>query len=147
MALAALVLVLGLGACGSDDDGGGAPDIRVDDAVIPTPAGANGALYFQLVNEGDGADRLLGATTDAAAAVELHETRAGDDGLSRMVPVEAVDVGAGETVGFEPGGLHVMLLDVEPLDEGDVVTVVLEMERSGTLSIDVPVGTVADALD
>lgn len=138
--------MLAAGACGDDDagEGGGTPDIRVEDAVVPAPAGANGALYFQLINGGDGDDRLLGATTEVAEEVELHETVAGDDGLSRMEHVDEVAVGAGETVELTPGGLHVMLLDVEPLEEGDTITVELELERSGTLTVEARVGSVAD---
>ena len=142
MAVAAS-LMLALAGCGDD----GEPDISVEGAIIPAPAGANGALYFDLVNDGDGDDRLVEVRTDAAATVELHETVAGDDGLSRMVPLEDVEVGAGETVAFEPGGRHVMLLGVEPLAEGDVVTVELELATSGVVEIEVAVGTVADALD
>ncbi|WP_195210353.1 copper chaperone PCu(A)C [Actinomarinicola tropica] len=142
--LLAVLAATGLAACGDDD--GGSPDVRVEGAVLPAPAGANGALYLRLVNDGDGSDRLLGATTEAADGVELHETRAGDDGLSRMVPVDEVEVGPGETVTFEPGGLHVMLLGVDPLEVGDRLTVVLDLERSGDLEVEVPVGTVADAL-
>lgn len=138
-------LVLGAAACGDDDGDDGAPSIRVEDAVVPAPAGANGALYLRLINDGDGADRLLGATTDVAEEVELHETVAGDDGLSRMVHVDEIEIGPGETVELTPGGLHVMLLDVEPLEEGDTVTVDLELERSGTLTFDAQVGSVGDA--
>ncbi len=130
-----------LTACGADGDGG-APSIVVADAVVPAPAGANGALYLDLTNEGDGDDELVAVHTDAAGAAEVHRTEAGDDGLMRMVAVDGLEIPAGETVRFEPGGLHVMLLDVDPVEEGDVITVELEFDRSGTIVVDAEVGDV-----
>lgn len=134
--------MLGLAsACGGDADAG-TPSVVVAHAVVPAPAGANGALYMDLTNEGDGDDELVGVRTDAAGAAEVHRTESGDDGLMRMVAVDGLEIPAGETVRFEPGGLHVMLLDVEPLEVGDVVTVELELERSGTIVVDAEVGDV-----
>lgn len=141
--VAAAVAVLPA-ACSSEASGD--PAIVVEGAVIPAPAGGNGALYLRIVNEGDGDDRLVEVRTDVAGSVELHETVAGDDGLARMVPVDEIEVGAGATVAFAPAGLHVMLIDVDRLEEGDVVAVELEFATSGVVEVEAEVGTVADAL-
>lgn len=147
LALVLLALVGALVACG--DDGGratgeGTPSIMVARAFIPTPAGANGALYFDIANEGDGADRLVAASTDVADEAELHETTTSDDGLMRMEALDEVEVPAGETVTFEPGGRHVMLLGVEELAEGDTVEVVLTFEESGDIVVEAEVGPYDD---
>lgn len=139
--LAAVVLLAGCGGAARGD-----PAIVVEGAVIPAPAGGNGALYLRIVNEGDGGDRLVAVRTDAAASVELHETVAGDDGLARMEPVDDIEVDAGGSVTFAPAGLHVMLIDVDPLEEGDVVDVELEFATTGVVEVEAVVVTVADAL-
>jgi periplasmic copper chaperone A len=142
--VAALALVLA--ACGDDaaDSGGGTPSLTVDRAFVPTPAGANGALYFEIANEGDGADHLIGATTDAAESAQLHETTSSDDGLMGMTPVDDLEIPAGESVSFEPGGLHVMLMDIDDLEDGDTVEVDLEFEETGIVTVEAEVGPYDD---
>lgn len=65
----------------------------------------------------------------------------GMDGEMEMVEVGRIDLPAGETVALEPGGYHIMLLDVEePLEAGDEIEVTLEFEKAGSTTITVPVG-------
>jgi len=111
---------------------------------MPTPAGANGAVYFQIVNDGDGADHLVSVTTTAADDSQIHESTTSDDGLSRMERRDEVEVPAGGTVRFEPGGLHVMLSGVDALADGDTIEVVLEFEESGPVTVEAAVQPYGD---
>lgn len=142
-------------ACGGDgnanEDEDGAlevqrPDLTVRDAWMrpavlpegsPTPdpnhaghddehrTGVLSALYMVVENGSSQAVQLISVETGVARVAELHETQ-NQNGLMRMRPVEQVEVPANGEVTFEPGGLHVMLIDVhEPLEPGDVVTVTL----------------------
>ncbi len=135
--LAAFIVV----ACGGPATGG--PDIQVEDAwTRPSPlAGGNGAIYMQLNNRGGSADRLLGASTAAARVAEFHQvTMEGD--VMHMHPVEGgtIEVPAGESVALEPGGLHIMMIDLNLLLEaGNTITLVLEFEQSGTQAVTVAV--------
>jgi hypothetical protein len=71
--------------------------------------------------------------------VGIHETLM-QDGVAEMGPVEGVDVPAGTTVTFEPGGYHVMLEDMaEPLEVGATVTITLTFEQAGDVTIDADV--------
>lgn len=135
------VSLLVVAGCGDDGTESGTPSLTIERAYIPPPAGANGALYFQIANEGDGPDTLIGASTTVAADAEMHRTTAGDDGLTRMEPVEDLEIPAGETVTFEAGGLHVMLNAVDALEEGEIVEVTLEFAESGSMVIDAEVGS------
>jgi copper(I)-binding protein len=140
-------VVLACLAVGCGDDAGsatGTPAITVERAFIPTPAGANGALYFEIANEGDGDDHLIGASTSVADEAILHRTTSSDDGLMGMERVEDLEIPAGETVTLEPGGLHVMLMDVDDLEEGDTVDVDLEFETSGVVTVEAEVGAYDD---
>ncbi|MEZ5458261.1 MAG: copper chaperone PCu(A)C [Steroidobacteraceae bacterium] len=78
----------------------------------PTPPGLTvSAVYFSVKNHGNTADRLIGWSSPVAGRTELHESRM-DGGMARMRPVESVTIPAQGTIKAEPGGLHVMLLDL-----------------------------------
>jgi copper(I)-binding protein len=138
-----LLLALGLvlGACSSSDDtAANCNDVAIENPWVRLPAGENTALYFDAVNEGSAEAAIVGASTEAAAAVELHETRA-VDGVMEMEPVadQRVPIAGGETVSFEPGGLHVMVMGVTDLEEGQEVAFTIEFDGECTVTIDAPV--------
>jgi copper(I)-binding protein len=143
------VLVAAMSGCGGD--GGG---VEVEGAWARTsPAMTTaGAVYMRIT--ASEADRLVGASVPAsvAAVTEIHETvMAGGDmgettttggmgGEMTMQPVEALDLPAGETVSLQPGGYHIMLLDLaEPLEIGQTFEVTLSFEEAGEQVVEVEV--------
>lgn len=119
----------------------GAPKIMVMEPWSrPSPAMAgNGAVYMTLVNEGGSDDVLVGAETDVAEVVELHETKMEGD-VMKMQPVPNIPVPAGGSAKLEPGGLHVMLINLkEELKPGDKVTLILQFEKSGPITVEAEV--------
>jgi copper(I)-binding protein len=129
----AATTVLLLAACGG---AAGSSVVTVSDARIPQPAGPNGAAYMMLANDGDGNDRLVGVETDVARSVEIHESTL-DDGVMSMRQVDGIDLPAGGRILLEPGGLHVMLVDVDPnLAVGDTVALTLTFEGAGRRTVD-----------
>ncbi len=82
---------------------------------------------------------MLGATSDAAEHVELHETiRDGD--VMRMRPVARLEIPAGTALAMQPGGLHIMLINLKrALRSGDRVPVTLTFAHAAPLSLEVPV--------
>ncbi|MDF1595647.1 MAG: copper chaperone PCu(A)C [Acidimicrobiia bacterium] len=111
--------------------------IQVRNAVIAEPAGANTALYFEIENTRNQSDHLIGARTEVATA-EVHRSFSGN-GQMHMEHVTAVEIAGGEAVVFEPGGLHVMLLDVDRLKPEQVVIFVLEFEIAGDVEVEATV--------
>jgi hypothetical protein len=100
---------------------------------------ANGAVYVTIVNRGGGPDALLGATTDAASTVELHET-VHEGGVMKMRPQPRFDVPGGGRLEMKPGGHHIMLLGLKrDLKPGDTVSVTLTFDKAGRMAIDAPV--------
>jgi copper(I)-binding protein len=99
----------------------------------------NGAVYVTLRNTGPDPDALVGAASDTAETVELHETiRDGD--VMRMRPVVKMEVPAGGTLVMKPGGLHVMLINLKrDLTPGERVHVTLSFERGAPVSLEAPV--------
>ena len=82
------------------------------------------------------ADRLTGAATDAAAAVEIHETTMENDVMS-MHPVDGIDIAAGESVSLAPGGLHIMLIGLQRnLIAGEKLDLTLTFEKAGQVSVE-----------
>jgi len=123
-------------ACSEDDDpGSGGGSISVSDVWGWSSTPDRGAVYFTVENTGGEADRITGAASDVAGTVQVHETTM-VDGTAQMGEVDAVEVPAGGSVTFEPGGYHVMLMDIsEPLEVGSSIDVTLTFEGFG----DVPV--------
>ena len=122
-------------AAGSD------PEISVSEAwARPSPMVAgNGAVYMHLTNSGGTADSLVGAATDIAEVVEIHESTMEND-VMKMRPVEKIEVPAGGMAMLEPGGLHIMLINVkEKLEPGGKISLTLNFENSRPLSVDVEI--------
>ena len=145
LAVSALLAVV-LAGCGPDAGlGGGTPDLRVSAAQSSAPVAGASQLVVTIENRGDGADRLVAADTDAALAVEIHRTVIEDDGRAFMRLLDDVVIGAGETVRFRPGGLHLMVVvPDERVRVGGTFEVTLRFERSAPVTLDV---TVVDLLD
>jgi copper(I)-binding protein len=94
-----------------------------------------GAAYMQLTSPE--ADRLLGVSVpqSVAARAEIHETVMSGDAMA-MQQVEAIELPAGQTVSLEPGGYHVMLLELaEPLEAGETFELTLDFERAGDVVV------------
>ncbi|WP_426114815.1 copper chaperone PCu(A)C [Massilia sp. PWRC2] len=69
--------------------------------------------------------RLVGATSAVAAIVEIHEM-AIDHDVMRMRQVSGVDLPAGKAVALQPGGYHVMLIDLkQQVKSGETVPLTL----------------------
>jgi copper(I)-binding protein len=92
-----------------------------------------------LRNTGAAADRLLAASTAVAGTVELHTVvKEGD--VMRMRAVPAIDVPAGRAVTLQPGGLHVMLMNLRrPLAPGESIELSLVFEKAGRRTVTLPV--------
>ena len=116
--------------------------IQIDNAwaAETPPTAMAGAVYLDLANTG-AADRLTGAAVsdEVAGKVELHTTVL-DGTVMRMREVEAIDLAAESTTTLEPGGLHVMLIDLkQPLRAGESFPLTLEFENAKTLTVSIPV--------
>jgi copper(I)-binding protein len=129
-----VAVFLSAGAAGAAE-----PPAIAEAWIRATPPGARtGAAYLTVTSSG-GPDRLLGASTPAAGAVEIH-AHVADRGMSRMVRVAELALPAGEAVRLEPGGLHLMLLDLAgPLAAGTTVPMTLRFESAGTVELEIPV--------
>ncbi len=105
----------------------------------PTMGAAGMSAVYLNLQGGRTTDTLLGASTPAAARLELHRSET-KGGMTGMAPAGPVAVPAGAVVRLEPGGLHLMLMDAKrPLRLGDRLPVTLRFAKAGEVRIAVPV--------
>jgi copper(I)-binding protein len=102
--------------------------------LVPT------AAFLELTNPGDTTVTLTSASTPVAGRVELHVTEMVDGQMKMQQKEGGFEIPAGETYRFEPGGDHIMLMDLtEALPVGDEVPLTLEFDNGATLELTVPV--------
>ncbi|MDO5756783.1 MAG: copper chaperone PCu(A)C [Rhodobacterales bacterium] len=106
-----------------------------------SPNAETGAVFMQIVNNGEAADRLIDVASPAADLVQLHTHSEGDDGVMKMEHVEeGFEVPAGGTLTLERGGKHVMLMGLNsPLKQDEMVPITLTFEKEGDMALEVPV--------
>jgi copper(I)-binding protein len=102
----------------------------------PTVSGMpTGVAYLSITNNGLQQDTLIGASTPAAERVEFHRTSI-EAGMARMRPAGALIVAPNATVTAEPGGLHLMLVELKsPLVAGTSVPLVLQFKSAGRITV------------
>jgi copper(I)-binding protein len=105
-----------------------------------TPPGVTvGVAYFTLKNESGKSDRLLRISSPVAAKAQVHRTEV-LDGIARMREVAVLHVDAGQTVRFEPNGMHLMLTGLKkPLVAGQSFELELLFEVAGPRTVRVAV--------
>jgi copper(I)-binding protein len=114
--------------------------VVVDPWSRPTGAGMPmGVAYLSIRNDGSQEDTLISAHTPVAARVEFHRTIIAQ-GMARMRPADDLRIAPGATLTAEPGGLHLMLVDLKaPLSAGTAIPLSLRFERAGEITVSVRV--------
>ena len=92
--------------------------------VRSMPPGAQvSAAYGMLMNHSDQTVTLSTVSSEVSGSAEMHEVIAEGD-HRRMAELESIDVGPHETLIFEPGGRHIMLLEIAATPvEGEIVEI------------------------
>jgi len=109
-ALALTIASLGPAGCGegaaveAEDTATAGIEITNARLMLPAVAGNPGAVYFDVVNSSDSNMVIRAASVADAGSAMMHT---GD-----MQEMTQVMVGPGETVKFEPGGQHIMAMDL-----------------------------------
>lgn len=120
-----------------------AADIMIMDpyARAASASAKAGAAFMTLHNTGASDDRLIGAKTDAAARVELHQHIEISDGVLQMTEIEGgIPLPAGKKHKMVRGGDHVMLMGLTgPLEQDAEITVTLVFEQAGEIEVTIPI--------
>ncbi len=112
-------------------------------AVPSAPGEPHGKAYLRgITNAGAHTERLLGASTPAAAKVELHSLKADAHGLIGT-QVDAIDLPAKTVTKLRhTGDYQLTLIDLKaPLKDGDRFDLTLNFEHAGSQTVKVWVQT------
>ena len=123
--------------------------IAVTDAWVRQPAEGQtrSAAYGTITNNGDTDITLVGGSVPFDATVEIHETLMGDDGVMQMQErKDGFVIAAGASFKLEPGGPHLMMLDIDPADFMDSVDVTLIFDDGTEVTVMAPVRSI-DGMD
>ena len=111
--------------------------LKANPASKDAPAGA---VYLTITNDGGADAELIQVTSPAANSVEIHETKIDGEGMMQMIHHKSLTIKAGQSVVFEPGGYHLMLVGLtEALPQGGKTGVELTFKKAGKMSLAVPI--------
>jgi len=113
-ALALAVATMATASCGEQPteaaDAAEAPTLTASNArlMLPAVAGNPGAVYFDVANSGASNMMIRAVSVAGAGSTMMHMTSA-EAGMQETLQLA---VEAGKTVKFEPGGNHLMAMDL-----------------------------------
>ena len=121
-----------------------AAQVMLNDAyarAVP-PTQSNSAIFVSLHNHADTTVNLIGASSHASKHVELHgHTHV--DGVMQMRKVDSITLPPQQAVSLKPGGLHIMLIDLEkPLIAGDTIDLTLDFDDGTQQQAQIPVESI-----
>lgn len=148
---------LALSACSKSQEGGGAAksaeqttaeakavapvalSVQVSDAWVRPAVEGQKATGAYLVLTANQAVRFVGASSPVAKTVELHEMKMDGD-VMRMRKVDGgVALQADQAFTLEPGGYHLMLLDLtQAMVDGQDIDITLQMQKADGSTQDFP---------
>jgi copper(I)-binding protein len=125
-----------------------AQNLHVSGAYIRTmpPGRTTTAGFLTITNHGTADCKVISASSPLSDRIEFHE-HLHSDGMIRMRPVDGgIVLSAGETVVFKPGGLHIMLFNVEQaLVGGDSTQFVFNTDHCGSVQFSAEVHSLKSA--
>lgn len=110
------VLIVAAG-CGGHE---GPPLVATNVTVTAPAAGMPMAAgYLEISNRSGATLRITRVSSPEYRSVEMHETVV-EDGIARMRAIPVLEIADGETIIFERGGKHLMLM--QPFGEPGTIT-------------------------
>lgn len=101
------------------------------------PSAKVGGAYFTVTNTGTEPDILISANAVIADRAEFHSMTMDGDVMKMAKVDEPFVIKSGESITFEPGGLHLMLFDLKDgLNEGETFSGELKFEKAGPITVE-----------
>lgn len=136
LAAAALAVALALHAtaCADEAQAGSTPALSVNDAWVKAADSGMTAAFGTLVNNTD-AEIVVVSAASPVSPVELHEVVTVDGVPTMQAKEGGFVIPAKGSHSLEPGGDHLMLVDLaSPIRPGDVVEFTLTLSDGGTVA-------------
>lgn len=128
-----LFLLLQIAACQSES----AATLVVTElrVYLPLPGSNAAVAYLTLENTSDAPVHIESVSSPQFAMVGVHETTI-TNGVARMQEIRKLTIAPQVSVGFEEGGLHLMLMNPHvPLTDNAAVTLEFRYDQEGLLII------------
>jgi len=113
-------------------------DIRIGHIwARATPPGATAAaIYVPLLNNGKETDSLIGALSELASKIEIHQDT-NDNGIMKMQKLDSVVLEPNKPVSLRPNGIHLMVFGLkQQLKEGGMFPLTLQFEKAGSIKVE-----------
>lgn len=99
-------------------------------------------VFAKITNNTDADVTLIGGSSDIAPMVEVHEVVMSDGAMKMQKKEGGIVIPAHGSVTLEPGGLHVMLMNLaKPILDGDMITVTLDFDGADSQTLTLPAKT------
>ncbi len=116
-------------------------------ASVPTDVAGKTEIHETVTGEGETGSTMEGDSmeSDSTEGDSMEGDMPGDSAeggmeegaMMGMRPIDSLELPAGEEVSLEPGGYHIMLLDLKkPITDGDTIQVTLTFEKAGEVTVD-----------
>ena len=130
--IASLALLVSVSGCASEQ-------LEISDSWVRSSdmssSGGMTGMFMEINNPTSSDITLIGGSSDAGM-VEIHETVMADDGMQMQEINGGIEIPSGGTVVLQPGGLHVMIMNLKSdVLAGDEVTVDLEFDGHPNVSV------------
>lgn len=119
-------------------------DVVVTNATVREmlPGRSMTAGYFSISNQTTADKELIAASSPGFGSIELHQ-HSHKDGMMKMEQVSSVVVAAGQSLDFQPGGLHLMLFDAKAsVEVGQKIPLVLTFKDGQTIEVQAVVSAI-----
>jgi copper(I)-binding protein len=101
--------------------------VQVKNAWVREPPGGHPitGAYMEIVNRSSVICEIIGVSSEKVGRVEIHSMEY-DDEMMRMRKVDSLMLRPEEEINLQPGGLHLMLMDIaDVLKAGDSLPLML----------------------
>ncbi len=116
---------------GASADASVAAKVQIHEMVMAETTGTTMAM---------GSETTMGMGTETTMGMGTGTTMAMGEGEMVMREVDSIALPAGVAVALEPGGYHIMLIDLaKPLEVGTTIKITLTFETAGEITLDFPV--------
>ncbi|MGO2749700.1 MAG: copper chaperone PCu(A)C [Pseudoclavibacter sp.] len=124
-----------------------AESVTVENAWVKAADSGMSAAFGEITNTGERDATIVSVASPASTALELHETVENETGeMTMREKGGGFTIAPGETLTLEPGGNHIMLMDLpESVVAGDEVSFTLTFSDDSTLDFTAPAKDYAGA--
>ena len=130
--LTSAVLVFAISGCSTEQLEISDSWVRSSDMSV---SGGMTGMFMEITNPTSEEITLISGSSDSGM-VEIHETVMGADGMQMQEINGGIEIPAGGTVVLQPGGLHVMIMNLNSdVVAGDEVSVDLEFDGHPNVSV------------